>query len=690
MDVIQNLFRTVMFFLDNIIYSIIPIIYKLFIYLSEINLFTGDGDDPFHAIVNRVYVLLGIFMLFKVSFSLIQYLIDPNSFSDKSKGFGKLVTNAIVTMVLLVAVPWIFTFAMDLQNKIVTSNAIGQLIFGNDTGDTNGEITKEKVEEMATDVQFLMFGAFFSVNGDAIPECKDTPIFGTVDMAKNKNGCLDKLKAEFENTNNDMASHKAVLQDFFKTSDDPTGKNRNFSKFDALLWWEINDTYAINYLPFISTAAGIYIVLLLITFSIDIALRAIKLCFLQMVAPIAIVSYIDPKESISNSKMRNWINESLKTYFSLFLRIAVLFLVMVLVSAISSSVLAEGGAVSGQINDNEYNIWIYLFLILGAFMFAKQVPQMIESIFGIKMSGEMSLNPFKSMKENILNTPLATGVAMGTAAVGGFALGGIGNTVANLAKNKDLREKLAQGKIDQATFDQQYRKRLNLVGSAFGGAFSGMARSGKRGMKDKNPISAMTQGVMASSNVRRSRAAGYGFVQNARDRFTDIAGIETDYGTTDQVKSAIKDAQERLSNAKLREHQMSEAMARYAGQDTQTQVSLLKAFDEDTDGNLKFNNYNEFLASQIRQYNNETYNQLYEDVMNNDRLNDEQRENELQALVSNINMSEANGIATQDQYKQYEALRNARNEADEAGKALEKEISRLEETKGYRSKIEKK
>ncbi len=429
-NILEDLLRTVFFAIDNVVYSIIPIIYKLFIYLSEINLFSTNSE--LGALVNRVYVFLGIFMLFKISFSLLQYLIDPNSFSDKSKGFGKLVTNALVTMVLLVSVPFIFEFAVDWQEKIVKSNAIGRLMLGESTGEIVQNTTTDKetgkeivsslntdtVSEMATDVQFLMFGAFFSVNPDAIGECKNTNIFGTVAMASNKK-CLEKMQEEFESSNNDMAAAGVTLQDFFKTAegDNVSSSHRKFSNFDKLLWWKVDGEYAIDYLPIVSTVAGIYVVFLLITFSIDIAVRAIKLCFLQMIAPIAIVSYIDPKESISNGKLHNWIKECATTYFSLFLRLAIIFLVMVLISAIASGVLAEGGFISKQINDNEYNIWIYLFLIIGAFMFAKKVPQMIESIFGIKSSGELNLNPFK-------NAGMAglTGVAVG-AGVGGIASG---------------------------------------------------------------------------------------------------------------------------------------------------------------------------------------------------------------------------------------------------------------------------
>lgn len=116
-----------------------------------------------------------------------------------------------------------------------------------------------------------------------------------------------------------------------------------------------------------------------------------------MVAPIAIVSYIDPKESISNGKLNSWIKECVTTYLSLFLRLATIYLIMFVVSLIASTVISNGTNVGGLLSqDTSYNIWVYLFLVIGAFMFAKQVPNIIEKIFGIKGSGELHLNPFKN------------------------------------------------------------------------------------------------------------------------------------------------------------------------------------------------------------------------------------------------------------------------------------------------------
>ena len=418
MEIIVNLFRSLMFFFDNIIYGLIPTIYKLFIYLSELNLYSNEEGNPLYQLIQHIYVLLGIFMLFKVSFSLLQYIVDPNAFRDSSKGMGKLVTNVIVALVLLVAVPYIFNVASELQRIVVQENVIGQLILGTSASgtikeediDENGNVTKvdtAKAEEMAKDLQFMLYGAFYNVS-DSISACSETSgVLGSIDVARN-DACLNFLNEGIAGEEN-AAANDVNLYSFFKhtpTEDDAGNEKcidnvcdeRDFSHFGSLLWWKDNGNYVIDYLPFISSAVGVYVVFLLISFSVDIAVRAIKLCFLQMLAPIAIVSYIDPKESISDGKLRRWVNESASTYFSLFLRLATIFFVMLLVEIISSSVLSNGGEsyIGAQIDDPAYSIWIYLFLVIGAFMFAKQVPKMLDKIFKIENSGNLNLNPFKN------------------------------------------------------------------------------------------------------------------------------------------------------------------------------------------------------------------------------------------------------------------------------------------------------
>ena len=499
MEIVQNLFRTIMFFLDNIIYGLIPQIYKLFIYLSELNLFSEDPNSPIQRLVNHIYVLLGIFMLFKVSFSLLQYIVDPNSFRDSSKGMGKLVTNVLVALVLLVSVPSIFNLAMNIQTEIVQSNAIGQLILGTGAGsnsypvNTDGSISDEGVEQMARDLQFMLYGAFYSINptvmeeGRILEACSGSSgVLGSTDMAKTD--CLNSLQ---DNLPDDATSNDVNLYSFFKYQDSngQIQDERDFSHFDKLLWWKDEGVYVINYLPFISAVAGIYVAFLLISFCVDIAVRAIKLCFLQMLAPIAIVSYVDPKESISNGKLNAWIKECASTYFSLFLRLATIFLVMFLISMISSTLLSDGGYISGMPEDKSYNIWIYLFLVIGAFMFAKQVPKIIESIFGIKGSGELNLNPFKN-----------AGLATLTGGVVGAGVGGIASSIAST-------------KTASIMGDNKFKAGLSgFAKGTLGGVVKGKNWDGK------NVSSLISTPLGVSGDIARYQAAKHG------TKFGDRAG----------------------------------------------------------------------------------------------------------------------------------------------------------------------
>ena len=601
MEILQNLFRTLMFFLDNIVYGLIPQIYKLFIYLSELNLFGGESN-PLKDLINHIYVLLGIFMLFKVSFSLLQYLVDPNSFRDSSKGMGKLVTNVLVALVLLVSVPTIFSAATEIQKVIIHSNAIGQLILGTNATDYSGTVSDDGkidvngIETMAKDLQFMLFGAFYNLNTNisTFSACSGTSgVFGSVDMADP--GCLETLNTEISGYN-DASSNGVTLYSFFKY--EGSGENcndagvcdeRNFGHFDKLLWWKVDGEYVINYLPFISTAAGVYVVFLLISFSIDIAVRAIKLCFLQMVAPIAIVSYIDPKESISNGKLHNWIKECASTYFSLFLRLATIFLIMLLVSSITSTVLAGGeGSIKEQIDDTGYSIWIYLFLVIGAFMFAKQLPKILENIFGMKGTGNLSLNPIKSIKE-VISTPA---IAAGGAAIGGAVGGATANAIAAGKQFYDNRVNIKNGfrngisdmksvaGSQHMTFGNKVRTIAGIAGGGVltaargaargagtvaAGGVSGGARGAHAGYINKNIVKGATTGRKEATEARNERdirqAAGYGLKDQIGDSLANYANIKNKSGGVGAMDQQVKQWSNEMENAKVREKSMRDAQA---------------------------------------------------------------------------------------------------------------------------------
>ena len=558
-DVVTDLFRSLMFFFDSVIYGFIPKIYALIIYLAQIDIFSTD--DNIAQLMNQIYVLLGIFMLFKVSFSFLRYIIDPESFSDGKKGVGKLVTNVVVVILLLVTVPYIFNAAYKLQYEIVSSNVLGELILGasgqddsgggdvastlsniftlsddNQATDIQTSETADDIKSRSTDLQFLIFGAFFSINTDVLtPEgdtdnkvCEGHPIIGSIEMALDQD-CLETIEEYFKN-DDDLGNNGADLADYFP--DGTTGNdNRNFSELDNILNWKINTDYVINYLPGISTITGIYLIFLLITFCIDVALRAIKLCFLQMIAPISIVSYVDPKESSGDSKLAAWAKECWKTYLSLFIRLAVIFLVLRFVSIIASGVFSEQGFAS-QIG--EHKIWVFVFLVLGAFVFAKQVPKLLEGLLGMKSTGELQLNPFKGIGGTLF--------AAGGAAVGSGVANALGFGINAFSRGKKIKDEIGKTEISD---DMSFKERLKARTATARRAFAGKSVEEWNSMNDWQRLSAIGKatgaGLSGFAGIAAGAASGAGRA---------VMGTKGNAGGFGDVKKQVTDAHDKTVTAR--------------------------------------------------------------------------------------------------------------------------------------------
>ena len=416
--------RVICFFIDKVVYSLIPVLYKLLLYLARVDLVSDNV--PVKALIQRIYILIGIFMLFRLSFSIMSYIVNPDAFSDQSKGFTNLVRRVMVAVVLLACIPWLFSKAYEIQGKILTSGILPRLVLG-DAGSYNSKSNKsleKSIETSAKDIQFLMFSPFFSLNYDNkdLTNCdpsnskhSTSHLLGTNGMALSDK-CLEDVERFFRE-DTQLSSSGVSLEDFFRTADstnsDPVDK-RKFKSFGSLVSWTLSDgEFAINYNPIISTLCGGYLVFLLLSFCIDVAARVIRLMFLQILSPIAVISSIDP--TTSGDRLKEWAKECLKVWASLFLRLLVVFLIIQLVRVITDTIYSESFKVAGLSNGKGTNVVIFVFLVLGVFQAAKSIPDLIEKATGIKMSGELQLNPFK-------NSAVAgmTGMGLG-AVVGGFA-----------------------------------------------------------------------------------------------------------------------------------------------------------------------------------------------------------------------------------------------------------------------------
>ena len=94
----------------------------------------GNGslltDETLLEFYERIGLLIGLFMTFRVIFSLIQYVINPDMMIDKSKGLFNIIKRIIFVVVLLGTTPYIFKLAFNVQNMIIDSNIIPKVITG--------------------------------------------------------------------------------------------------------------------------------------------------------------------------------------------------------------------------------------------------------------------------------------------------------------------------------------------------------------------------------------------------------------------------------------------------------------------------------------------------------------------------------------------------------------------------------
>lgn len=534
--VITDAVRTILFMLDQIVYGFIPTLYKLIVSIANVDLYSNN--PAIAALLNRVYIIVGIFMLFKLAFSMLRYIVDPGSFSDSAKGFSGLIRSVLIALILLVSIPFIFSKIYEYQGKILDSKIIPNLILG--TSD-NGN---DDLESSAVDLQFTMFGPFFTLNtNDGVSEfeaCKpdsdDKPlsdVIGSTDMAL-KDGCLDAFVQVIDNDDT-VKSTGVTLDKFFKTEG---GDARNFNSLGSLLTLSTSSgEYAVNYTPIISTICGGYLAFLLLSFCIDIAARAIKLMFLQLLSPIAIISSIDPGSSSQNSKLKDWGMECLKTYISLFLRLVVIYTVIQIVKVVTSKLFAGAGSLyySGFKDnvDATLNIWVYIFLILGAFSVAKKIPELLEKAFGVKMSGEISMNPFKSFSGNAGFGFLA-GAATGGLA--GAVSGGISAFSTSMNHDKGLGRSLA-----------------SAAGGIASGGFTGTFRGAKaKGLKGWEAGSQSGGRIARRMEVRTATGGINGVPGMAMDRMRDKFGAPTTYESMDAKAKRYDEVGTKLNDIRSR------------------------------------------------------------------------------------------------------------------------------------------
>ena len=443
MDFVTKILRTVFFDIDRIIFSLIDDIYLLLLKLARTTIF---NDYTIQQFAKRVYALVGIFMLFKVTISIVNYILNPDDFSDKEKGFGSIVKNIILSLVLMVLVPYIFSEAYELQSIILEENTIMNLVFGTSGDDERYVNTANSTyaDSAGKKIQFTILYTFAQPNYDDfmgddqydLIDCRNTykvcdnnTDIGCSAVGEYKRrlklhstteasgyilelnpacfGVYNSETDEYEQGTTD--EDEGILYKLFKDSGYSTAyenyahgvSQKSFSLFwkkDVILARENNggNRYLIHYRFLFSTVVGAATAYILFLFCIDIAMRSVKLGFLQMIAPIPIISLCDPKSS-KDGMFKKWSSTCFKTYIDLFIRLFSLYFGIYVITII--------GEFYDVTTMEPVDDWIVqIFMIIGVLMFAKKLPDFLKDALGFDGGTfkDFKLNPLRRLENDML------------------------------------------------------------------------------------------------------------------------------------------------------------------------------------------------------------------------------------------------------------------------------------------------
>lgn len=312
----MHLIMTIFALIDWMVYGLVSKMFSIIFLIAEVDIFKDGALD---ALSNRVYGVLGVIILFKIIISAIQYLINPDKMADKDKGMGGLLTRTIISIALLALVPTIFTFAKDAQ--VIVSKAIPAIIIGREVGADDSE----DIEEAGNWMAFTTLSTFIQE--------KDPSKVGNDEKINDFDSFLTNITAGCG---------------FFEPS-------------------KCKYTYQFIF----SIPVGIFMLYVMLSMGIDIAIRSIKLGILQLLAPIPIASYINNQENF-----KSWYTTCFKVYADLFIRLILIYFIVFVMGIIAS----------GQVSLGD-NMLVQIYMIIAILLFAKSAPKFISDALGLKGDG---------------------------------------------------------------------------------------------------------------------------------------------------------------------------------------------------------------------------------------------------------------------------------------------------------------
>lgn len=486
-------------------------IYKLIVYTCDIFFSLGEAkilDDPtIQGIYTRVGLILGLFMVFRLTFAGVQYLIDPDTMLDKQKGIGNIVKKVLLVVLLLGSTQYIFKKAYEIQHLIIEDNVLSRIILQESS----------QSESKGGEIAYQLFIPFFQPNSDVVNYCNNNNNCQSQD--NNYNWCMEQLKPELE------GSVSVLKSDFQKTPPSLTVAYICSSEVVDLPIVGNSDNktqkeFIVNFEGFVALATGMVVLWTIMTYTIQVGVRAIQLAYLQLIAPIPIMMYLTPK---GDETLKKWAKQCTTTFFDFFIRAAIFYFIILVIGALETTALRIDYNKSWTLG----YLYIKVVLIIALLVFAKKVPNLLKEIFpstgGAASFGFGLKMPDEAKKVGLFGTGAILG-ASGAAASN--ALHSIYNGVQGV---KDAKGKGNKWKAGLKGFGAGA---LSVAGGAVSGFTKGARIKNMRGIGE----------TVRTTNSNRDKrdlkqAAGYKPWNAVGDKVLGFAGLDT------KADTMIKEAQ---------------------------------------------------------------------------------------------------------------------------------------------------
>lgn len=517
----EGLFRKIAIYLCKPIYCLIVYMYKIFYNIATTRFLQSEIVQEISA---NIYTLVSVVMLFAFSVTILSAIVNPDLLSDGKKGVKAVFKRAIIALMLIVVIPFAFDELYKIQETIMKNSLIEKIVVGIEYNCNSSD--KSKCEAGGNGGQVIAGTLMSAV---LYPDDEMADADGNVNVSVSVSEYYSKMIAE------DLPKYiGAVAKNINATAINP--ENANISNDEA---------YTFKFNGLIAIVVGLVTVYILVIFAIDVAVRVFKMAFMELTAPISIVSYVAAGDKILSS----WFKELGKTYAELFVRVAAIAFYLFLVSNLSSFM--------EQFKNSDWTLVLKAFLMVGMLIFAKQVPDMIGKIFGVEIKsqggiagrlgnmagvGKVAQNAWKGLTNVAKATPLLAGAGIG-------ALAGKGVDLLGRAGGKFAKTGLGQ-KINGNAVVQKIK-------SAAGNASSKVSGFGSKAMTGvKNATSAINAAAHEDNAYKayqklRYNEGGKGSVEKDQKEWkkTEDAKARAKAYLSETVGSTILDKDGKVVNA---------------------------------------------------------------------------------------------------------------------------------------------